>query len=236
MDQLLFYHYLNYRKSLYRSRLEEVLNLPWFAYLSFFLTIISAVFALIFLLNKAYPMSFLALIMEIAGSECFTRYMDFYRIKTSKNTLDLRIEEWGALRNWLSDNHIQDNASILTIKQRIQESIAESKTAKQESTLRFDKWTQTLIIPVILAMITAATRQTDTIEKTIPTIFVILFMFLFIYGLLHFIHSIRWYDNSRKIAKMMAFAEDLQGVLDLDQFNLLSIDTAESKQINTDNR
>ena len=236
MDQLLFYHYLNYQKNRYPSFFKKVSHFPLHIRFFLFITLAASVMSIGFYFSKHIIESLISIAIAFICCECLSRFVESYRIKTSTQGMAQRIEDWKALRNWLNANFIKDIASILIIKQRIEKTILELKAKQQESNLRLETRIQTLAVPVVLAIITAVINQKNALETMLAMITLIILVCILIYMVICIIRNIYWFNLSQKITKMMAFAEDLQGVLDLDQFNLLSIDTAESKQINTDNR
>ena len=230
MDQLLFYHYLNYQKEHNPSLAKRLSLLPRVACVLFFVTIACAIVGMVWLFRGATAKALIAVGIELASSEIFYHYMELYKIKTSKQRLIQRIDHWYDLRNWLKENSIQGYAAIETIRERITASVNDAKAERKEAGQRFDKWMQTLAIPVVLAIITSVVNQTNAFEVKLVNIFTIILVFALVCGLIRCWQNIKWFDCSQKAAQMAYFAEDLQGVLDLDNF-CLSRDNMDS---NTD--
>lgn len=115
MDQLLFYHYLNYQKEHNPSLAKRLSLLPKVACVLFFVTIACAIVGIVWLFRGATAKALIAVGIELASSEIFYHYMELYKIKTSKQRLIQRIDYWYDLRNWLKENSIQGYAAIETI-------------------------------------------------------------------------------------------------------------------------
>lgn len=232
MDQLLFYHYLNYQKEHNPSFAKRLRQLPKIACVLFFVTIVSAIIGMVWLFRGTTGKALIAIGAELACSEIFYHYMESYKIKTSKQRLVQHIGYWYDLRNWLKENAIQEYAAIETIRERITASVNDVKSERKEAGQRFDKWMQTLAIPVVLAIITSVVNQTNAFEEKLANIFTIILVFALICGLIRCWQNIKWFDRSQKAAQMTYFAEDLQGVLDLDNFGLSrdNIDTNTDKK------
>ena len=83
-----------------------------------------------------------------------------------------------------------------------------------------DKWMQTLALPVVLAIITAFLSQQGDINERIAEIAAVLIVFAVLSfgfaGIIAILRSVRNWE----ITNLMWFREDLQGVLDLEHFQI----------------
>ena len=83
-----------------------------------------------------------------------------------------------------------------------------------------DKWMQTLALPVVFAIIPAFLSQQGDINERIAEIAAVLIVFAVLSfgfaGIVAILRSVRNWE----ITNLMWFREDLQGVLDLEHFQI----------------
>ena len=78
---------------------------------------------------------------------------------------------------------------------------------------RGEKWLQTLIIPTIIAIITAVIAKQDSIEIMLTYTFAIVMIFAVVYGGISVIRSISFFPEKRRIKQMECFMNDLHSAL-----------------------
>lgn len=78
---------------------------------------------------------------------------------------------------------------------------------------RGEKWLQTLIIPTVIAIITAVIAKQDSIEIMLTYTFAIVIIFAVVYGGISVVRSISFFPEKRRIKQMECFMNDLHSVL-----------------------
>ena len=111
-------------------------------------------------------------------------------------------------------NSIKD---VKIVFDRITIKIDKMKAERESSNARLDKWLQILIIPVVIAIITAIVAKQISIEKMISYSISIIVLFAIIYGTILIFREISYLPKKRRIAQMECFANDLQAILDINK-------------------
>ena len=119
------------------------------------------------------------------------------------------------LRKWLKQFDQHSDTDIQELHGRIQAKITRLRAEYESEKARGDRWLQTLIIPTVIAIITAIITKQESIESMFAYTFVIVALFVVIYGTIAIIKSISYFPQKRKIEQMECFSSDLQSILDL---------------------
>ena len=82
---------------------------------------------------------------------------------------------------------------------------------KKES---MDKWLQVLVIPVILAILSAFMNQQTDFVQVMNYASASILIFLVVYGEIWGVRRVRYFLSQYKLQQVQWFADDLQGVLD----------------------
>ena len=214
METYLFYAYLKYAKKNKQSFWPKLLSRPVSVIIFFSLTLLSCVYGAIFSLLGWSIAALIGMIGEIVFGILFYNYSEKYHIDFCVEEYDKYTEYCSNLHEWLEKFNKQSADDIQELYNKIQAKIVCMKTEEEHSKARGDRWLQTLIIPAIIAIITAIITKQENIEEMISYALAIVILFAVVYGTIAIIKSISFFPQKRRIEQMECFASDLQGVLD----------------------
>ena len=223
MDELLFYRYLNFQKEHTTPISKRLFKLPPIFLALSFGVLVSAITGIWLLCIGKQGWAILAAVCECVcclGSEF---YMQRFQIVHSKTNTEKQLIAWQHLSEWLSETPASDNAKITEIKDRIEQRIAKERAVKKESLDRLEKWVQLLALPLVLVIATKAINLQPEIVPAIAIATAIFIVCVILYGLLKLVIGILELPQSWQLKQMDFFAEDLQGVLDLERFEIEKI-------------
>ena len=222
METYLFYAYLKYAKENKQSFWPKLLSRPVSVIIFFSLTLLSCVCGAIFALLRWSLVAAICVVLEIVFGSIFYCCSEKYRIEFCAEEYDKYKTYCVNLYGWLKKFEKQNKDDIQELHNRIQAKITRLKTEEEREKSRGDRWMQTLIIPTIIAIITAIIAKQESIETMFAYTFTIVTLFAVIYGAITMIKSISLFPQKRRIEQMECFASDLQGVLDSMKNNIKS--------------
>jgi hypothetical protein len=214
METYLFYAYLKYAKENKQSFWPKLLSRPISVIIFFSLTLLSCVCGAIFALLGWSIVALIGMVGEIVFGIIFYNCSEKYQIEFCVEEYDKYTEYCSNLHKWLEKFNKQRPDEIRELYDKIQTKIARMKTEEENSKARGDRWLQTLIIPAIIAIITAIITKQENIGEMITYAFAVVILFAVVYGIIAIIKSISFFPQKRRIEQMECFASDLQGVLD----------------------
>ena len=216
MTEKLFYCYLNYQKSHNTNIWKKLIKLPWYIIICTIMLFATATatFVLSFfptLIMGEYICCILTVII------CIIMYIitERFQINTSDSFMSKYQTHCSELSEWLEENNITTDYKIHLLHKRLIEYINEKKAERKEQNDRVDKWTQTLAIPILLAVITAVMNKNLSIQDSILFSLSLVIIFTISCCLVWVMRIIIQFPDKRKIEQMKFFADDLQGLLDL---------------------
>ena len=214
METYLFYAYLKYAKENKQSFWPKLLSRPVSVIIFFLLTLLSCVCGAIFALLGWSIAALIGMVGEIVFGILFYNCSEKYQIEFCVEEYDKYTEYCSNLHKWLEKFNKQRPDEIRELYDKIQVKITRMKTEEENSKARGDRWLQTLIIPAIIAIITAIITKQENIGEMITYAFAVVILFAVVYGIVAIIKSISFFPQKRRIEQMECFASDLQGVLD----------------------
>jgi len=178
------------------------------------IALLSAISASVFLIIKIKLATIISLILELILCGITSHLIERYQIKYSTDNFSEYKKYCINLKLWLADYDIKDIEAIKNIQSRILNKISTIKDEEQRTSDNTFKWLQTLIIPIIIAIVTAFISSDNDMTNTIVNVFTLLMLFFIIYGVYSIIKNIMNVSQKRKTQQLECFASDLQGVLD----------------------
>lgn len=223
MAERMLYYYLDYQKDHNTNIWKKLIKLPWHILICTIMLFvaIAANFVLWFfptLKIVQYTCGALTFII------CIIMYVitERFQISTSKISMSKYQTHCTELRKWLNENNIKTDDEINLLRKRLIEHIDEKKAERKEQNDRVDKWTQTLAIPVLLAIITAVIDKEISIQDSIFFTLGLVLIFTTCCCIAWFMKIMIQFPDKRKIEQMKYFAEDLQCLLDLHSIEKMS--------------
>lgn len=220
MAERLFYCYLKYQKGHNINIWKKLIKLPWHIPICtvMLFAAITATFVLWFFptfKNAQYICGALTVII------CIIMYIitERFQINTSNISMSKYQTHCTELRKWLNENNIKTDYEINLLHKRLIEHINEKKAERKEQNDRVDKWTQTLAIPVLLAIITTMIDKGISIQDSIFFSLGLVFIFAICCCIVWFMKIMIQFPDKQKLEQMNFFADDLQVLLDLNSNN-----------------
>ncbi len=211
MDKRLFYCYMKYQKERNDTIWKRLKKIPWLVKTVFVVMLVCSITFFIPLFQKY--MLWIAVI-EVILSLILWFLVENFQIKTSDEKLEEYYNYCRELEIWLNSQGLVSVKAIKLLRKRLNNRIDEMRKQRKDNNARFDKWIQTLVIPITLAVFSTIIKGQDSIEM-FSTIFLMLSVFAFIYGFVSGCRSYAWFPKKRVLEQMGFFASDLQGILDL---------------------
>ena len=216
METYIFYCYLKYKKknnSTLRTMLKKV---PTKIIVMIITTFLCAVLGLICSFFVRWPWLF----WVFAIAECSLGFRAFILVeKWEVNISDKELDNFKSssreLYEWLSKMSISSKENIEILINRFKNTVLEQKNQHRQQSDKIDKWMQTLIIPLIIAIITALIANQVEINKIVIYTVYLLAVAGMVYGLIWLIRSIIAAIKNIRRSDMENFIEDLQGVIDV---------------------
>ena len=216
MEFYIFNSYLKYKKENSPSIFKAMKRTPIFLWIILGLAVICSILGTVFsFIDGLAWLFFVFSLAEIIFT--FTAFVlqERWEIKHS----DMELEEFKTssieLYNWLSNLSITSQADIELLLERLNDYRGGQIEKREKQNNKIDKWMQTLIIPLILAIITALISNQADIESVLIFIFFMLAIVAMIYGLIWLVRSVVGILQTQRRNKLDYFITDLQGVLDV---------------------
>ena len=185
MEFYIFNSYLKYQKENSPSIFNAMKRTPISLWIILGLAVICAILGTVFSFIDGLGWLFLFFsLVEIIFTFTVFVLQERWEIKHS----DMELEEFKTssieLYNWLSNLSIASQADIELLLERLNDYREGQIEKREKQNNKIDKWMQTLIIPLILAIITALISNQADIESVLMFIFFMLAIVAMIYGLI----------------------------------------------------
>ena len=119
------------------------------------------------------------------------------------------------LYNWLDQYNIRNRDEIEEIRLRLISDLEKNENNKKQNGEKADKWMQTLIIPVFLAIITSLISNQTDIQFVLTYALALLVGGGMIYGIVWIMRSVFGIFDSMRCSNIKLFIKDLQSVIDV---------------------
>ena len=216
MEFYIFNSYLKYQKENSPSLFKAMKRTPIYLWIILGLAVICAVLGTVFSFIDGLAWSFLVFsLAEIVFTFVAFVLQERWEIKHSDRELEEFKTSSIELYNWLSNLSITSRADIELLLERLSDYRDGQIERREKQNNKIDKWMQTLIIPLILAIITALISNQADVESVLMFIFFMLAIVAMTYGLIWLVRSIVGILQTQRRNKMDYFIADLQGVLDV---------------------
>ena len=216
MEFYIFNMYLKYQKEKSPSFFKRIKKSPSYLIIALILAIIFAVVAIVCMfVSKLLWLQLISSFLYISIAFISFLLQDRWEIKHSEREMKEFEKSSLSLYKWLSQLSITSREDIDLLIDRLETYVDDQKANKKAQNEKIDKWMQTLIIPLILAIITALIANQTDIEAVFIYIFLMLAIVAIVYGLIWLFRSIVGILQSQKRNKIEYFIGDLQGVLDV---------------------
>ena len=216
MEYHLLNSYLKYQKDHSESFTKVIKRIPWYIALLLGLAILCLIASIVCVFVTGingwfYVFTFAEAIIA------FILYwaQERWEIKYSRKQYDNFRVSAQNLYNWLSEYCITTEEEIELIKARLTRDLEKQDELKKEQKNKIDKWMQTLVIPLILAIITSFISNQTNIESVLGYVFSLLAITFLVYAMIWIIRSVYGLITSRKRDNIELFIDDLQGVIDV---------------------
>ena len=220
MEELLFYQYLEYQKANSTPFTQRLFGFPPAAILLSLGTLVSAAIGICLLCINRQDWATLAAIVEFICCFGFELYIEHFQIVHSKVKAEKRFSEWYRLKDWLAETPASGDDKITEIKKRIEQRVKSENAARKKTWMQIEKWGQLLAFPLVVVAATKIIDAQSDVASIIVIIFAIFTICFLFYGLIRVSISVWSFVKIRRLKQMTFFAEDLQGVLDLEQFGI----------------
>ena len=215
MEWFLYYSYQKFRKDNLESIPRRLLRLPAIAITLFGLLCISTIAGLAFAFIPAMKMfMWIPIVLELICCIVLYFYTENYQVKVSYEKLEDYKTYCEVIYRWLQSCSLSTREEIQEIRRRLLahiEKVEADRKYKKEST---DRWLQVLVIPVILAVLSAFINQQTGYVQAMNYAFFLIFIFLVIYSMIWGVRRVRYFFSGSNLEQIQCFANDLQGVLD----------------------
>ena len=235
MEEYIFNCYMKYQKENNPDISKKLKSLPRELRLLMLLLIGSVIggLATFFLGNESFASAFL--LLETALSFVFYWRFENYRIKVSDKSIEKHKEYCSNIANWLKTIDIETDEDIQLVYKRLTERISKNNESRTKSVNRVEKWTQVLLVPILICIISEIIKSDVDISVAIANSFVVILISGLVFSLIYISRFFKWFPNKRETAQMQCFADDLRSILDyrfisrkIDMSGDLSSDNSES--------
>jgi hypothetical protein len=121
------------------------------------------------------------------------------------------------VQKWLADNNYKTKEDYEELIALLSGLLEREKNEKQQKEQRADKWLQTLVIPVVLAIIVAAISKANELHNMIAITMGILTFFFAIYIMISIIRTIIALPQKRRDVQIQNLIDDINGVITLNK-------------------
>lgn len=216
MEYHLLNSYLKYQKDHSVSFTKAIKKIPWYIIVLLIFAILCLAASIISVFVAGVNEWFYAFTFAEAII-AFTLYwvQERWEIKYSREHYNDFKTAAHDLYNWLSEYSITTKEDIELIKLRLTNDMEKQDALKRQQSDKIDKWMQTLVIPLILAIITTFISNQTDIESVVGYVFSLLAIAFLVYAIVWIIRSVYGLLNSRKRNNIELFVDDLQSVIDV---------------------
>lgn len=214
MENNIFNYYMKWLKQNQGNIVKQFSRLTITANILIALIFSSMLAVMVFMLiNKVDWVIYPAIVEVIVGIITYF-YTDNYLIERSDDELDKFKEDCESLKKWLEVKGITSLEFISDIIYRFKKKVDAMDKKMEDNKMQTQKLLQTLVIPFIVAVLSAILEKTD-MQAAINDGISMLFLALIIYVILVF--GVNTYNNiviRRQQDKYKQLISDLQGILD----------------------
>ena len=219
MEQLLFYRYLDFQREQFSDIGEKIKRIPIHIRVLFSVAIISMVVCIYTLMRCSNRwISVLVVILELVCAFACSIFTEKYCIKNSKTQMERYWEYCVKLKAVLADANIHTLVDIAEMKVRLEKQVQDMRTARHDTNAFIGKLAEIMAVPVILSIITTCIGKMDNIGEMVAVVMVILSAAGAIFATVLVGFNFFRFPHKQKMEQMIAFCDDLQGVLDLERF------------------
>lgn len=215
METYLFYAYLKYSKENNQSFWPKLTSYPASIIIFVILIFLSGFFSIVFSLLKWYIASMVGIAFEITFVIIFYYIFEKYRIDFSSAEYKDYRNYCLKLYDWIKEFDISTVEKVEDLYHNVVAKKQQLELEEETKNSRGERWLQTLIIPVIIAIITTASSRQANMGEMILSTFLIISIFILIYGTVSATKSIINFPQKRKIKQMECFATDLNALLSI---------------------
>lgn len=213
MENYLFYAYLKYQEDNKLHVWKNLFKYHKHIFAIFLILLTFAVMEVIVTFLRINCLIWSFLLLEFLAYFLLYYFTEKDLIELSEINYENYCNYCKKLNKWLNKFDINNYQSIYELLQRIKLQISEAKDENEKSKNRFDKWLQTLVIPIVITMVTTIITKQNELSAMIEPVVTILIVFVVSYITITSIKKISDFPKKRKIEQMQCFANDLQGVL-----------------------
>ena len=211
METYLFYLYLKFARDNKQTFWPKLLSRPVTVIIFFILTLVACIAGTILSLCGKTSIALITLVGEIVCVIFFNFFTERYKINFCDSEYGTYEEYCMKLLEFLKQYKISEN-DLPEIYERICNKMDNMKTEEDKIKLRNERWLQTLIIPTVIALITAVIAKQNDVMQMLTYTFTIVIIFSVIYGIFSLIKSITFFHKKHKIKQMECFANDLNSI------------------------
>ena len=216
MEYHLLNNYIKYQKEHSVSLIKEIKSIPIYGLIFLSLAIIFGVIAAIFAFIDSTSLIFwISIILETITAFALFIYEERWNIKHSDKELYNFKNESKELYKWLCSLSISSRSHIETIVQRLIDDIDDDISRKEKANEKADRWMQTMIIPIALAIITSIIANRNDIDEILYYVVSIIAIVLMIYAFIWIVRSVKGMIQKQRRSKIEYFIEALKGVIDV---------------------
>ncbi len=216
MDNFIFNEYLKFKTEYFGGTLARIVKLPRHLVTLFFITIISAIASilLLFMLNNPY-VYWIPTTIEIASVIALGICSNKYNIDNNQKHTEEYIEYCRNLYKDFCKKYVKTEKQFFEILNRANKKISDIQTKIDKNIEITNKWMQTLIIPILLAVFKAFIDSEENISLILNSSFFMMILTIVIYAFIIFGFSLINYDIKKQQNELKNYAEDLQSILDI---------------------
>ena len=216
MENQLLNCYLKYQKDRNKSVVKAIRKLPMYILILLILALLCLVATLVSVFVPGMGKWFYVFTLAEAIIS-FVLYLvqERWEVKYSRERYTNYKQYARNLYKWLLEYSITTKEEIELIKSRLTDDLERQDELKRQQNERADKWMQTLVVPLVLAIITSFISNQPNIENAIGITVALLAIFGFVYAFIWIIRSVAGILNNRKRNNIKCFIDDLQSVIDV---------------------
>ena len=216
MEYHILNNYLKYQKEHSPSLMKELKKVPLHMLIITGLAILCAIVGSIFAFTENLKHIFwLFVLLEVVFAYILFISLDKWTIKHSDiELLDFKTYH-KELYEWLKSISISSKEHIEILINRFNDILDGQIKEKEKRSDKIDKWMQTMIIPVVLAIITGIISAQKDIEEILVYTFSLIALIIMIYGVIWIIRSIIGIFQKKGQNNIEYFLCDLEAILDV---------------------
>lgn len=181
MENYLFYAYLKYQEDNKLHVWKNLFKYHKHIFAIFLILLTFAVMEVIVTFLRINCLIWSFLLLEFLAYFLLYYFTEKDLIELSEINYENYCNYCKKLNKWLNKFDINNYQSIYELLQRIKLQISEAKDENEKSKNRFDKWLQTLVIPIVITMVTTIITKQNELSAMIEPVVTILIVFVVSY-------------------------------------------------------